>query len=113
MTARSDILGVSCFPVTICVLCYGPHEELARRCLQAIERHTDPSLFRLRIGLNEACRGTRTLVNELRVRNPATVVHESDINLFKVPMMHRLLNLPPVETKWLIWFDDDSYVTRS
>jgi len=101
-----------CFPVTICVLCYGPYEALARRCLEALDRHTTPSLFRLRIGLNATCDATRSLVSEVLTRKPETVVHESDVNLFKVPMMHRLLNLPPIETGWVIWFDDDSYVTR-
>jgi GT2 family glycosyltransferase len=111
-TEGFQINGEIKFPVTICVLCYGPYEFLARRCLGAIERHTDPSLFRLRIGLNATCDATRSLVKELRKRIPDTVVHDSAVNLFKVPMMHRLLNSPPVETKWLIWFDDDSHVTR-
>jgi GT2 family glycosyltransferase len=67
----------------------------------------------VRVGLNEACAGTQKLVEELRARRQETIVHRSDVNIFKVPMMHRLLNVPPLETKWVIWFDDDSYVTRS
>jgi GT2 family glycosyltransferase len=113
MPGRHGIGREICFPVTICVLCFGPYEPLARRCLAALERYTDSSVFRLRIGLNETCEATQSLVKELQTRKPETIVHKSDVNLFKVPMMRLLLTSPPVDTKWVIWFDDDSYVTRS
>lgn len=113
MTDSRGLDGEICFPVTICVLCYGPYEAMARRCLEALEKHTDPSLFRLRVGLNATCAATQSLVNELLTRKPDTIVHESEVNLFKVPMMHRLMTSTPLETKWLIWFDDDSHVARS
>jgi len=39
------------------------------------------------------------------------IIVESEENVFKYPMMHRLFNEPPVDTDWTIWFDDDSHAT--
>ena len=50
---------------------------------------------------------------QMAARFPGTVIHDSEINLHKLPMMRRLFHEPPIETKWIVWFDDDSYVRRA
>ena len=101
------------FPVTVCVLCYGPHHAIAKRCFESIAGKSDPAQFRLRIGLNAVCDETRALAHDMAARFPSTLIHDSKTNLHKLPMMRRLFHEPPIETEWTIWFDDDSYVRRA
>lgn len=101
------------FPLTICVLCYGPHHALAQRCLESIGTKSNSAHFRLRIGLNAVSDRTRALAYGMADRFAGTVIHDSETNLHKLPMMRRLFHEPPIETEWTIWFDDDSYVRRA
>jgi GT2 family glycosyltransferase len=100
-------------PVTVCVLCYGDHPDLARRILGSLRSFTEERAMRLRLGLNAVSDRTRAVVYELIAELEPEVLVDSKANLFKLPMMRRLFYDQPLATPWTIWFDDDSYVYRS
>ena len=99
--------------VTVCVLCYGDHPDLARRSIGSILHHTDQDAFNLRIGLNAGGVRTEEFVDEVVARFPETLVVRSGQNIFKAPMLGRLIGEPAPATPWTVWFDDDSFVRRS
>lgn len=96
--------------LTVCVLTYGNHPDLARRCLESIRRHTRRDLYRLVVGANAVCPETDTYLRDLQRRGAIDRVCRSHRNINKCPMMRRLFR--HVETPFLAWFDDDSYVTE-
>lgn len=99
---------------TICVLLYGDHYLLARRCLDSIIERLPRNRYELRIGMNAVVPATASYVRELAQHGlvQATDVYESTENILKYPMMRRMLHDPDnrVTSKYLIWFDDDSYL---
>ncbi|MGI9240923.1 MAG: glycosyltransferase family 2 protein [Verrucomicrobiales bacterium] len=101
------------WPVTVCVLFYGDHPDLAERFFSRLIRHTSVDLIRLRVGCNAVSEETRRVVASYCENHfPDAIVIDSDQNLFKCPMMRRLFHDDPLETRWIIWFDDDSFVFR-
>ena len=100
------------FPVTICVVCYGPHAALASRFLHSLYRFTDPALFHLRAGLNEVAPATAALFREHAAGFGNITLFEEPVNRFKNPLMRRMFREPPPETRWTLWFDDDTHLTR-
>jgi GT2 family glycosyltransferase len=100
-------------PCTVCALLFGDHVALARRLLESLVRFTDPPAFRLRLGLNGVSRETDRLVASYESRFSNVTAIRSPRNIFKCPMMRRLFYDEPIETKWIIWFDDDCYVRRA
>jgi GT2 family glycosyltransferase len=100
------------FPVTICVLCYGPHSALAARFLESLYRHTDPSLFLLWAGLNEVEPATHRLFDEYSRRFGNSELFTEPKNIFKNPLMRRMFYEHPLTSRWTIWCDDDTHFTR-
>ena len=100
------------FPVTICVLAYGPHASLAERLLGSLYTHTDPGLFYLRAGLNEAGPATRKLFRDYSRQFKNVTLFVEPKNVFKYPMMRRMFYEPPLAMRWTIWCDDDTHFTR-
>ncbi len=101
------------FPVTICVIAYGPHADIAEKFLKRLYDNTDPALFRLRVGLNEAEPRTHALVERAAAKFGNVETFVEPVNIFKNPLMRRMFYERPLETKWVIWFDDDSFPTQS
>lgn len=101
------------FPVTICALFFGDHAGLCRRLLDSIYAHTDPAAFELRCGLNAVVDETRDIVMAAQRRLGKVRVCESRRNIRKCPMMRRLFHAQRITTEWTLWFDDDSFVSRS
>jgi len=101
------------FPVTICVLCYGPNANLAARFLESLFRNTEPSLFRLRAGLNEVEPATHRLFGEYANRFANIELFVEPKNIFKNPLMRRMFHEKPLSSQWTIWCDDDTYFTRA
>lgn len=97
---------------TVCVLLYGDHADLARRCLDSIVTRLPADQYQLRIGLNEVCPATAAYVAQLHATALDTIVYESTTNLHKYPMMQRMIHDPacPLRTPYVMWFDDDSYL---
>ena len=100
------------FQVTICVICYGQHPGLAQRFLTSLYQYTRTDLFSLRIGLNAACGETIELAHAAACEHGNIWIHSEPRNMFKSPLMARLFSLKPIETEWVIWFDDDSFPYR-
>jgi GT2 family glycosyltransferase len=98
--------------VTICVICFGHHPRLAQRFLSNLYRYTRADQFLLRIGLNAACEETVELVRAEAREHGNIWIHSEPQNIFKSPLMARLFALQPIETDWVIWFDDDSFPYR-
>lgn len=112
MNPLSVTLPAAGWPVTICVLTYGPHVTLAERFLSSLYACTDPALFQLRAGLNEAEPATHRLLRDYAARFKNINLFSERRNIFKYPMMRRMFYEPPLSTAWTIWCDDDSHFTR-
>jgi hypothetical protein len=106
--------------ISINVLCYGDHFDLAERCLGSISRALSSSsqhIRDVRIGMNEVAQRSDTYIrkwseeitnqHELPVR-----LYTPDRNARKYPLMRRMFNDPAAPLPgWVMWFDDDSYLT--
>ncbi len=111
---RPEIFAAFRLPATVAVLLYGNHPDLATRVLGSLLRHTPPDWFHLRIGLNAVGDETREIVRHVTTRRPDTLVVDSPVNIFKCPMMRRLIQASPLpDDGWFLWFDDDTYATRA
>jgi hypothetical protein len=91
--------------ITILVLCYGDHFNLAERCLSSIINNFDKNKYILRVGLNKVCDQTRNYVQSLKEVDDIFI---SKKNIHKVGMWRRMVK--DIETEWVMWFDDDSHV---
>jgi GT2 family glycosyltransferase len=103
--------GAASPSLTVCVLTYGDHLALVRRCLESIRAHTDRSCHRLIVGANAVSRATAGYLRALEGSGAIDRVHRSRRNLNKCPMMRRMFR--DVTTPYVCWFDDDSYVTEA
>jgi len=97
-------------PMTVCVLTYGNYFELARRCIESIVANTDRRLYRLVVGANAIGRRTDLYLRSLEQSGAVDRVHRSRRNLNKNPMMRRMFR--GIDTPFICWFDDDSYVVE-
>jgi hypothetical protein len=106
-------------PLTVCVLLYGDHPDLAHRCLSSIwSRLTDgaPLIYDIRLGLNEISANTRVVVDWFAegVKTHLTIPvikYDCRKNALKYPLMRRmLLNDSRRPAEWVMWFDDDSHL---
>lgn len=99
---------------TACVLLYGDHPDLAERCLRPLLPLVAARRLGLRVGMNQVSRRTAVLVFDMMAEAPGQAVLNSQENILKYPMMRRLFGLdggqPRVDTPYVMWFDDDSYV---
>lgn len=99
---------------TICVLLYGNHFDLAKRCLGSLLKTCPSGVFpeQVRIGLNEPCSETEHYVIDLIQRRLLfeDQVYFSRENIHKYPMMRRMFYERRITTPYTMWFDDDSYV---
>jgi ADP-heptose:LPS heptosyltransferase len=99
--------------ITIAVLGYGNYQNLLSRCLTSIYKNADQSNFDLILGLNAPSSQLRKWADRfIKSKNNAKIV-VSDENIHKYPMMRKMLYEPKIDTKWLVWFDDDSHVVKS
>jgi hypothetical protein len=96
--------------VTICVLCFGDHHQLHRRCLTSIVETVPPSRMDLRVATNQVCLDTKNYLNTL----PITHVYENNKVRRKYQAMREMFHDPerPITSKWVLWFDDDSYARK-
>jgi ADP-heptose:LPS heptosyltransferase/GT2 family glycosyltransferase len=96
--------------ITICVLCYGPHPQLAKTCLSSILATIPPERLDLRIGLNEVHPDTFAYVKTL----PVTKIYANSLNRYKYPVMRDMFwdEQRPITTNYVVWFDDDTWVVN-
>lgn len=98
--------------VTIFVLLYGGEEyyEMHASCLQSIIR-TIPAAYReIRIGSNALNAKSTVLVTSLMQSGDIRLHYAHTENAYKYPVMREMFfdAANPIETKWVLWFDDDS-----
>lgn len=98
--------------VCVCVLFYGDDDHcyrLAQRVLNAPLRQLARHNVEFRFGLNAVGAKTRALVQEAVAQDfPGALVVEPEGNIFKYPIMRRLLHDKPLRAPITMWFDDDS-----
>ncbi len=99
--------------LTICVLCYGDHFDLAKQCLDSIFNTIPAERVDVRVGLNAVCDQTRDYVHDVygsRVRE----IYDHPENAKKYPVMREMFHDPlnPISTKYVVWFDDDAKIVN-
>lgn len=104
---------------TICVLGYDTYADLLRRCLGSIySRVPDLCVAEIRVGLNKAqdvlCQTAEEFLfnrinGSLQQVVPARLIVDRE-NEPKYPMMRRLFYDIPIQTEFVMWFDDDSFI---
>jgi len=95
------------FEILICA--YGDYPELIQRCISSILEHGSLN-SKIHVGLNDGSTRTKQYLRNLLDENKICTLVESNINLHKDHMMRILTDL--VDSPYLIWFDDDSYVNE-
>lgn len=100
---------------TVCALLYGDYPRLAERLLSSLSR-VDLLDVRYRIGLNNVSERTNKLVDKFIQDRYALgnsyrvwVYHGVD-PYYKYPLMRRMFNEPSIDSDYVMWFDDDSFV---
>lgn len=100
--------------ITVFILFYGDYHQLHRRCLDTFLSTVPPDRIELRVASNAVCRSTRDYLDLLAERGDIAVHYRNDKNRFKYPVQRQLWHDPdrPIETKWLLWMDDDTVFDR-
>lgn len=95
---------------TVFVLCYGPHTSIATRCINGILSTIPAERLDLRVATNQVASSTLSYLKTL----PITKIYKHDTNDFKYPVMREMFydESHPINTKYLIWFDDDTWVVN-
>ncbi len=96
---------------TIFCLCYGQeHFALHKRLLESLWDNAPMPSTEIRVWLNDVSQSTRAIA-----QGAHKVYDNGTANLGKYQAMRKMFNDPehPIETPWVVWFDDDSYVTDS
>lgn len=96
---------------TVFVLCYGKYTYLAKRCINSILSKTPPHRLDLRVMLNQPCRETEEYIDS--IKDHITKVYTDHSGRKKYQAMREAFwdKDCPINTKWLVWLDDDSFVT--
>jgi hypothetical protein len=89
----------------VCALFHGDHPTLAQRCAGTLRRLWLTGRVDMRIGANEVSPRTAQILSTLL---PDVPLLAADPQLYKYPMMRRLLREYDVDATHLMWFDDDS-----
>jgi len=96
--------------VTICILTYGDYAHLVRRAIESIRSYCPRTDYRLVVGANAVGRQTLDYLQDLEQKGEIDRLIVSAENINKCPMMRRMFE--GIETEFIWWFDDDSYVTK-
>lgn len=104
--------------ITVCVLVYGDHPELARRCLSSILDGADYDVIAdVRVGLNAVSPAVAAYVHRAGFRARGEGCRDfytftPSHNVGKYPLMRRMLYSGRVRKPddLVMWFDDDSFL---
>ena len=97
----------------VCFLFSGDHLELVRRCLEPWCVRAPGSggwSPEIRIGLNDCSKDVRAYADEHFQQGRISHVASAKPNIYKYPMMRRLLYDKPLNKPFVIWFDQDTYL---
>jgi len=89
----------------VLALFYGDHPALAQRCGETLRRLWNTGRVDLRIGLNEVSERSRAILQQLL---PGVEAESARPQIYKYPMMRRLLQGYAGDATHMMWFDDDS-----
>jgi hypothetical protein len=89
----------------VCALFYGDFPQLAQRCAMTLRALRGTGQVDLRIGLNEVSGATRGVIDAVL---PGVELIDANPQLYKFPMMRRLVHEYQDDATHLMWFDDDS-----
>lgn len=97
--------------LTVFVLCYGDYLSLHKRCLESILNTLPANQLDLRVGANACSQASLEYLAGL----PITKLYSSPENRKKYPVMREMFYDPdcPITTKYVCWFDDDSYACNT
>ena len=97
---------------TVFMLFYGGEEyfELHKKCLSSFLATVPAKRADLRVGSNQLNKKSRQMLDTHVERGFITKHYCHEGNDYKYPVMKEMFNDPtcPIETKWVLWFDDDS-----
>lgn len=96
--------------VTICGLLFGDHPKLHLRFLTGLHKSLAmaPDAVEVRLWLNEVCEPTKRWLCE---KHPEWIFKDHPGNLGKYKAMRQMFYDRPLETDWIVWFDDDANLT--
>ena len=96
--------------LTVCVLCYGPHTELARKCLNSLFASVPAERLDVRVATNQVPQATIDYIRTM----PITKLYINSENRHKYPVMREMFydEKRPIETKYFLWLDDDTWVVK-
>jgi hypothetical protein len=101
---------------TVFVLLYGPqaYHPLHRLCLDSLISTVPVGRMDLRIGSNALCTESVAYVDQLIAQGVVTKHYRHDGNDKKGPVMREMFwdDTHPINTRWVLWFDDDSICSR-
>lgn len=95
---------------TICCLLYGDYPKLADRCLRPVSELYRNSAS-IRLGCNEVSDSTNQIISDLFPSSDNLMILKAAPQIYKYPMMELLFRSKPLDTEFVMWFDDDSYIT--
>jgi len=102
---------------TICALFYGPEKfyDLHARCLNSIISTVPANRMDLRVGSNALNKKSLKMINDYVAEGIITKHYQNKQNRLKYPVMRDMFFDPkhPIDTKWVLWFDDDSIADRT
>jgi hypothetical protein len=93
----------------VCALFYGDFPQLAERCARSLRLIRATGRVDMRIGLNEVSARSKQLIDALL---PGVERIEAQPQLYKYPMMRRLVHGYGGDATHLMWFDDDSCINE-
>jgi len=97
---------------TVFVLLYGGEElhGLHKRCLESLIGTMPAGRMELRVGSNALCKSSLDMIKKFQDEGKITLHYEHKENAWKYPVMREMFHDPehPIETKWVLWFDDDT-----
>jgi len=103
---------------TVFVLLYGDFTPLAMRCIESIIKYAEEVCPEyIRVGVNEGCAETYDYLS-LLVREGRLLdcnIYWSKQNAHKYPLMRQMFydSDNPIETEYVMWFDDDSFIREN
>ena len=89
----------------VLALFYGDYPQLARRCAHSLRALWKTDRVDMLLGLNEVSLRSQAVIAELL---PDVPVERADPQIYKCPMMRRLLKGYDGNATHMMWFDDDS-----
>lgn len=102
---------------TICALFYGPDRffDLHQRCLNSIISTVPQDRLDLRVGSNELNKKSLAMISGYVEQGIITKHYYHRENVWKYPVMREMFHDPgcPIDSKWVLWFDDDSICDRT